>query len=139
MRAFSTWEPARPLQRSFGPSGPEMQKESRKCLPGPPAPEPQKVSKKSRGQSRKSPESLRLQSVWRVFLECSGTFLETFWGAGAPAPGDIFETLSAFRARRARETSVCQWALSLCACPLGVGQPVEPVVRSGTGEVLSLT
>ena len=29
--------------------------------------------------------------------------------------------------------------LSLCGCPLGFGQPVEPVVRSGTGEVLSVT
>ena len=32
----------------------------------------------------------------------------------------------------------CQWA-SLFACPLGFGQSVELVVKSGTGEVLSLT
>ena len=32
----------------------------------------------------------------------------------------------------------CQWA-SLYASPLGFGQSVELVVRSGTGEVLSLT
>ena len=31
----TTWEPARPLQRSLGPFGrPEMPKESRKCFPG---------------------------------------------------------------------------------------------------------
>ena len=32
----------------------------------------------------------------------------------------------------------CQWA-SLLVCPLGFGQSVELVVKSGTGEVLSLT
>ena len=34
----SHWEPARPLQRSLGPSGLEMPKKSPKCLPKPPAP-----------------------------------------------------------------------------------------------------
>ena len=65
----NNWEPARPLQRSPGPSGPEMPKKSQKCLPGSPAPRPQKVSKKSRGQSGKSPESLRKVSgecFWSV-------------------------------------------------------------------------
>ena len=73
----TSWEPARPLQRSFGPFGPEiihMPRESRKCLPGPPAPEPRKVSKKSREQSGKSRESLR--KVPKVFSDCSRDFLE---------------------------------------------------------------
>ena len=82
------WEPARPLQRSLGPSGPEIPKKSRKCLPGPPAPGPQKVSKKSRGQSGKSPESLR-----KVSGECFWTVPGTFWRLkclpGPEAPGDI--------------------------------------------------
>ena len=68
------WEPARPFQRSLGPFGPEMPKRSRKCLPGPPAPESRKVSKKSREQSGKSPESLR-----RVSKESFQTVPETFW------------------------------------------------------------
>ena len=81
---------------------------SRKCLPGPPAPGPQKVSKKSRGQSGRSPESLR-----KVSGECFWSVPWTFWrlfgvpGPKKSGPGDIFETLSAFRALwRARETSV---------------------------------
>ena len=87
----SGWEPARPLQRSLGPSGLEMPKKSRKCLPGPPAPGPQKVSKKSRGQSGKSPESLG-----KVSGECFWSipdFLETFWGPGAGGPGRHFRDL----------------------------------------------
>ena len=74
---LNCWEPARPLQRSPRPSGPEMPKKSRKCLPGPPAPRPQKVSTKSRRQSGKSPESLRKVSgecVWSV-LGLLGDFL----------------------------------------------------------------
>ena len=96
---FQLWEPARPLQRSLGPFGPEMPKKSRKCLPGPPG--PRKVSKKS----RESPESLR-----KVLKESFRTVPETFWRLfgvpGPEAPGDIFETFLASRARRARETSV---------------------------------
>ena len=37
-----------------------------------------------------------------------------------------------------QKLSLCQWA-SLFACPLGFGLSVELVVKSGTGEVLSLT
>ena len=59
-------EPARPLQRSPGPFGPEIPKKSRKCLLDLPAPEPRKVSKKSWEQSGKSPEN-----VERVFSDCS--------------------------------------------------------------------
>ena len=66
---------------------------------------PEKVSKKSREQSGKSPESLR-----KVSTESFRTVPETFWRlfgvSGPEAPGGIFETLEASRARRARETSI---------------------------------
>ena len=78
----------RPLQRSVGPFRPEMPKKSRKCFPGPPAPEPRKVLKKSREQSAKSPESLR-----KVSKEC-------FFGLFPRLFGDF----SGFRGRRPRET-----------------------------------
>ena len=80
------WEPAHPLQGSFGPSGPEMAKKSRKMSGG--AGDPQK-SRKSLGDS---PGSLRrvsgncLESVFGVFRD----FLETFWGPGATGPGRHF-------------------------------------------------
>ena len=78
------WEPARPLQGSFGPSGPEMPKKSRKCLPGPVAWNPEKVSKKSRGQSGKSPESLE-----RVSGECFWT-VPALFGHSVGVPGHFF-------------------------------------------------
>ena len=100
-RAANLWEPARPLQRSFGPSAPEMPRKSRKCLPGPEAPGPPK-SQKSLGES---PASLRrvsgkcLQSVFGVFRD--------FLGSRGRRPRETFSRLFlAFRARRARETSV---------------------------------
>ena len=68
-------------------------------------PGPQKVSKKSRGQSGKSPESLRKVSG-ECFWTVPGTFWRLFGVPGPEAPGDIFETFLGFRARRARETSV---------------------------------
>ena len=58
-------EPSRELQESLGPSGPEILKKSEKSLPGPPAPGPPKVWKKS----RKSPQ--RLKKSWNI---CSGLF-----------------------------------------------------------------
>ena len=81
-----SWEPARPLQRSLGPSL-EM---------SPPA----KLSKKSGTLQKHSPDTF--QRLSGDFPDCPRDFFETF---GGPA-GDIFETLSAFRARSARETSV---------------------------------
>ena len=66
---------------------------------------PKKVSKKSRGQSGKSPESLRKVSG-ECFWTVPGTFWRLFGVPGPEAPGDIFETFLGFRARRARETSV---------------------------------
>ena len=84
---------------------PRNAKRVSKMSPGAPGPETPKSLKKVSGTVRQvsgeSPES-----VWRVFLECSGTFWRLFGAPGPEAPGDIFETFSAFRARRARETSV---------------------------------
>ena len=80
-------------------------KTSRKCLPGPPAPGPQTVSKKSQNTpktlSRHFPETLRRLPALspRLFRDFLGV-------PGPEAPGDIFETFLGFRARRARETSV---------------------------------
>ena len=87
---YYSCEPACPLQRSLGPFGPEMPKKSLKCLPGPPTPEPREVSKKSREQSGKSPESLRKVSK-ESFQTVPGTF-----------PGKHFRDFKfwAFRARR---------------------------------------
>ena len=62
-----------------------MLKKSRKCLPGPPARGPEKVSKKSRRQSGKSPQSLR-----KVSGECFPDFLETFSGFQARGPEKHF-------------------------------------------------
>ena len=74
MLALRTRPPLTEVSRAL-----RMPKKSRKCLPGPPAPEPRKVSKKSREQSEKSPESVAL-----------GTFRtvpETFWRLfGVPGP-----------------------------------------------------
>ena len=64
------------------------------------------------GNPEKSPKSLgnSPKSLQRVSKESFRTVPETFWRLfgvpGTEAPGDIFETYSAFRARRARETSV---------------------------------
>ena len=62
----------RRLQRSLGPSGPEMPKESQTCLPRPLAPDPEK-SPKSPGESGNSPESLQ-----KVSGECFLTPFEDF-------------------------------------------------------------
>ena len=69
-------EPSRELQESLGPSGPEIPKKSEKSLPGPEAPGPQKVWKKS----RKSPE----QTFSRLFPDFSDFFktLSRLFGAG---------------------------------------------------------
>ena len=80
-----------------------------------------KVSGTVREVSGESPES-----VGRVFLECSGTFWRLFGVPGPEAPGDIFETLSAFRARRARETSVRGGLV-----PLGMRAISEQTKRRG--------
>ena len=73
----------------------------------------EKISKMSPGlqprDPEKSPKSLgdSPKSLRRVSKESfSETFLGLFGVPGPEAPGDIFETFSAFRARRARETSV---------------------------------
>ena len=64
---------------SLGPFGPELPKKSRKCLHGPPALEPQKVSKRSRGTVRRD----SLDTFRRLSGEVSRDFLETFRDSGA--------------------------------------------------------
>ena len=88
-KSSKIWEPARPLQRSLGPFGPEMPKNVSKMPPGasgPGAPKSlQKVSGTVWEVSGESPES-----VERVFSDCSRDFLETFRGSGAGDPGRHF-------------------------------------------------
>ena len=76
-----------------------------KMSPGASGPGTPKSLKKVSGTVREVSGESR-ESVWRVFLEYSGTFWRLFGVPGPEAPGDIFETFSASRARRARETSV---------------------------------
>ena len=96
-------EPSRKLQESFGPSGPEIPKESEKSLPGPPALGSQKVWKKS----QKSPEET-FSRLFPDFSDFFETFSRLFGALGPEAPGDFFQTLWGFRARRARETPVAR-------------------------------
>ena len=93
--------PARPLQESPGPSGPGIPKESQKSLPGLPAPGSKKCPKQSRNSLRS------LKTVYFETPETVSRLFRTLFGPrGRKAPGDSFETLSGFRARRARETPV---------------------------------
>ena len=91
-----------PYRGLSGPSGPKCRKSLENVSE---APGPRKVSKKSREQSEKT-----LSTLFGDSPETSQTVPETFWRLfgvpGPEAPGDIFETFLAFRARRARETSV---------------------------------
>ena len=84
-----TCNPGRPLQESPRPGGPGIPK-------GPSDPGPKQCPKQSRNSLR-SLETvyLRLRRLFRHFLN-----------AGAGRPRDSLETLSGFRARRARETPV---------------------------------
>ena len=71
------WDPARPLEESPGPFGPEIPEESPKESPPP-------RSKKCPKQSRKS-----LRSLKTVFFETPDT-LPRFGARGRKAPGDSF-------------------------------------------------
>ena len=102
----ATWlanQPA-PYRGLAGPSGPKCRKSlenvSRGLWPRNPEKSP-KVLGTVWQVSGESPESVK-----RVFLDCSRDFLETFRGSRAGGPGRHFRDFSAFRARRARETSV---------------------------------
>ena len=86
--ALKIWEQARPLQRSLGPSGPKMPKESRKCLPGPPARDPKKSPKSPGTLQKHSPDTFRRLSG--DFRDCPRDFFETFWGPGAGGAGRHF-------------------------------------------------
>ena len=112
-RRFLDWEPARPLQGSLTPSRPEMPKKSRKCLAGPLDRVPEKVSKKSREQSGKSPESLR-----KVSGECFWTFSGLF--------GDFFRVPG----QRPRET------FSRLFRHFGPGGPERPLQGAGWFPIL---
>ena len=78
-----------PYRGLSGPPGPKCRKSLENVSR---APGPQKVSNKS----QESPASLwkSPESVWRVFLECSGPFWRLFGVPGPEAPRDIFETFS---------------------------------------------
>ena len=94
--------PPAPYRSLPGPPGPESRKSlKRRPLRGLPAP----GSKKCPKQSRNS-----LRSLKTVYFETPKTvsrlFRTLFGPRGRKAPGDCFETLSGFRARRARETPV---------------------------------
>ena len=82
---------------SLGPSGSEMPKKSRKCLLGPAARDPEKVSKKSRGQSKNTLQTLSGDSP-KTSQTVPKTFRRLFGGPGPGGP--------ALRAQRARETPV---------------------------------
>ena len=64
------------LQRSLRPSGPKTPKKSRKCLSGPPAPAPQKVSKMSRNTPKTLSRHFFSETCWTV----PETFLRLFAG-----------------------------------------------------------
>ena len=82
------WEPARPLQRSLGPSGPEIPKKFSKMSQKASGPGTPKSLKKCPGDS---PESLR---------KVSGKCLESVFGLSPGLFGDFLGS----RGRRPRET-----------------------------------
>ena len=113
---ISTWflrlrvaTPPAPYRSLPGPPGPESRKSLKRVSRDLPAP----GSKKCPKQSRNSLRSLKTvyfetpETVSRLFRTLFGPSAPgTPKGAGILAPGDSFETLSGFRARRARETPV---------------------------------
>ena len=73
--------PNRPTYRGLSPSRPEMpKKKSRKCLPGPEAPEPRNSPKVSGTVRKHSPDTFRRLS--RDFPDCPRDFL----GCGGQRP-----------------------------------------------------
>ena len=108
-----------------------MPKESRKCLPGPPTPGPQEVSKKSRGQCEVSGESP--ESVWRVFLEFLGTFGD-FLGSWGRRPGRHFrDSFGISGPEGPRETSSVRGGLVQGSSPSQISAP--DVGKFCTGSV----
>ena len=88
--------PPAPYRSLPGPPGPESRKSLKRVSRGLPAPGSKKCPKQSRNRVSKQ-SILRLR---RLFRDCFGD------PRGRKAPGDSFETLSGFRARRAQETPV---------------------------------
>ena len=93
--------PPAPYRSLPGPPGPESRKSLKRVSRGLPAPGSKKCPKQSRNSLR------RLKTVYFESPETVSRLFRTLFGLrGREAPGDSFETLSGFRARRARETPV---------------------------------
>ena len=87
-------------QRSLEPFGPEMSKKSRRRRPRNPEKSPESLGNTPKRLFRHFPETIqRLPRVFPRLFGVVGVLRQE-------APRDIFEIFSAFRARRARETSV---------------------------------
>ena len=95
----SNWEPARPVQRSRGPLGPECRK-ILKMSPGASGPGTPKNLQKVPGHSKITLETLSGDSP-ETSRTVTETFLRLFGVPWPEPPQDIFETFSALPARRA--------------------------------------
>ena len=82
------WDPARPLEESPGPFGPEISGESPKESPGAFRPRVQKVSETVSRESPESQNSLFLR-LRRLFRDCFGHFLDP----GPEGLGRLFRRL----------------------------------------------
>ena len=98
--AFKCCEPSRELHAGVSRALRDRNPKSEKSLPGPLAAGSQKVSKKSRTDicSRLFPD----------FSDFFENFSRLFGTPGLGAPGDFFQTVLGFRARRAGETPVAR-------------------------------
>ena len=109
-----------PLQESPGPSGPGILKQSQKSLPGPSGPGVPKCPKQSQNSLRS------LKTVYCETPETVSRLFRTLFGRrGRKGPGDSFETVSGFWARRARETPVRGGR----GCNLSVQNPIKKCTR----------
>ena len=93
--------------------------------PGAGAPAPQKVSKKVPERSKNTLQTLSGDSP-ETSRTVPDTFSRLFGVLGQEAPGDFFKTLSAFRARRARETSVRGGLVPIT----GILEKIYPLTRN---------
>ena len=105
------------------PSGPEISKTSQKRLSGPPGPECQKVSRKSKGPKKES-KGVKI-SVRRLFLQTSHSKnrerAEFILGSStytlAPStPQGSFCGSRCFQARRIRKPPMSSQHVKLCSC-----------------------
>ena len=125
-------KPSRELQKSLGPSGPEIPKKSEKSLPG-------------RGPKKSGKSLEKVRKVLKKSRQCLfGTFSGVFGAPGLEAPGDSFQTFLKFRARRARETPVARGRVrKLCGSssetevsglrlPSSLGSALQPCIALRT-------